>query len=209
MSASYGGSTWSGTDEKAFTTFIGSDTTLAPITLSVLHGKTPKTLTLTPKVGIVADDPTRPALGVGIAVTGIIPTPWYKAPIEGAKLTYTVTVETAKGLWHFFAGLATFTADLSQVAGPIGIAGAVGTASSEGISSLLFITALISINLALINIIPIPALDGGRLLFVIVESIIRRPIPAAVSRTVNTAGFALLIFLMLVVSAHDVLKILH
>ena len=80
-------------------------------------------------------------------------------------------------------------------------------ASDQGIASLMAITALISINLALINLLPIPALDGGRLLFVLIESITRRPIKPAVANAMNTIGFALLILLMLIVSAHDVFKI--
>ncbi len=123
-------------------------------------------------------------------------------------LTWDVTVQTAVALVHFFAGLLTFTADLAQVSGPVGIAGAVGAASSEGLSALLTITALISINLALINVLPIPALDGGRLLFVLIEAITRRPIKPALANTVNVAGFALLILLMLVVTAHDVFKLI-
>jgi regulator of sigma E protease len=110
-------------------------------------------------------------------------------------------------LAKFFASLATFTANLSEVSGPIGIAGAVGSAYSQGITSLLTITALISINLALINIIPIPALDGGRLLFVLIEAITRKPMNLRVAQVMNSVGFGLLILLMILVSAHDVFKL--
>jgi regulator of sigma E protease len=67
--------------------------------------------------------------------------------------------------------------------------------------------AIISINLAIINLIPIPALDGGRLLFVIIEGVIRRPIKPVVAQSLNAAGFAFLILLMVVVTAHDIFKI--
>ena len=130
-----------------------------------------------------------------------------QAPIEGAVLTWEITKETAIALVHFFGGIFSFSAVLSQVSGPIGIAGAVGNASSQGLASLLTITALISINLALINILPVPALDGGRLLFVLIESITRRPIRPSVANAMNTVGFGLLILLMLVVTANDVLKL--
>jgi len=206
-SATFGTESWSGADATAFTSFVAKDTALMPIALSLSHGTQVRTVNITPVVGIVSKDPLRPALGIGIAVTGILPVAWYQAPIEGAKATYEATVEIGTGLIHFFAGLLTFSADLSQVSGPVGIAGAVGSASAEGITALMTITALISINLALINIIPIPALDGGRLLFVFIEAIIRRPLPAVAARTVNTIGFGLLILLMLVVTAHDVLKL--
>ncbi|MDP2665790.1 MAG: site-2 protease family protein, partial [bacterium] len=121
--------------------------------------------------------------------------------------TWGATKLTAIGLWHFFYGIFTLSADLSQVAGPIGIAGVVGTASMQGFGYLFSIMAIISINLALINLIPIPALDGGRLLFVTIESIIRRPIKPAVAQALNGIGFLFLILLMLVVTAHDIFKI--
>jgi regulator of sigma E protease len=130
------------------------------------------------------------------------------ALVQGVEVTARVTGAIALGLAHFFVGLFTFSADLSQVTGPIGIAGAVGTASALGWQSLLSLVALISINLALINLIPIPALDGGRLLFVLIETIIRRPIKPSVAQTVNTAGFAFLILLMLVVTFHDVYRLM-
>ncbi|HEY4501012.1 MAG TPA: site-2 protease family protein [Candidatus Paceibacterota bacterium] len=134
--------------------------------------------------------------------------PLVPALVKGAQVTASVTVAVAEGLGHFFYGIFTFSADLSQVAGPIGIAGVVGSASLQGWSSLLSLTAIISINLALINLIPIPALDGGRLLFVIIESIIRRPIKARFAQALNGIGFAFLILLMLVVSVHDIFRIL-
>ena len=93
------------------------------------------------------------------------------------------------------------------MAGPIGIAGAVGSASAQGFGNLLSIVAIISINLAIINLIPVPALDGGRLLFVLIESIIRRPIKPRIAQTVNAIGFVFLILLMVVVTAHDIFKI--
>ncbi|MDO8624009.1 MAG: site-2 protease family protein [bacterium] len=136
------------------------------------------------------------------------PLPLISALVKGAEVTWHVTAATAVGLAHFFAGVLTFSADLSQVTGPVGIAGAVGAAAQSGWQSLLSLTALISVNLALINLIPIPALDGGRLLFVIIEAIIRRPIKPIVAQTVNAAGFAFLILLMVVVTLHDVYKII-
>ena len=133
--------------------------------------------------------------------------PLVPAFVKGAQVTANVTVAVAEGLGHFFYGVLTFSADLSQVAGPIGIAGVVGSASLQGWSSLRSLTAIISINLALINLIPIPALDGGRLLFVVIESIIRRPIKASFAQALNGIGFAFLILLMLVVTANDIFKI--
>lgn len=126
---------------------------------------------------------------------------------RGIVLTYEITIAVAVGLSHFFAGIFTFSADLSQVSGPLGIAGALGTASAAGINHLLFLVGLLSVNLALVNLIPVPALDGGRLLFVIIESITRRPIQERLVQALNGIGFLLLILLMVVVTAHDIFKL--
>ena len=206
QSASFSGHTFTGSNSSEFTAFIASDTTLEPISLTVLRNDKEVTLIATPHTGVIAADPSRAALGLAVATSGILAVPWSEAPKEGLLLTWEITKATAKGLWHFFAGVFTFSADLSQVSGPIGIAGAVGSASSHGLSALLSLTAIISINLALINVLPLPALDGGRLLFVLIESITRRPIPARVGRIVNGAGFAFLILLMVVVTGHDLFK---
>lgn len=133
--------------------------------------------------------------------------PVVSAFVSGAVVTVEVTKAVAVGLAQFFAGVFTLSADLSQVSGPVGIAGAVGDAAADGWQPLLSLTALISINLALINLIPIPALDGGRLLFVIIEAVLRRPLPRSLAGTVNAVGFAALLILMVVVTASDLLKL--
>ncbi|HQT83095.1 MAG TPA: M50 family metallopeptidase, partial [Candidatus Paceibacterota bacterium] len=197
---------WSATDPASFTTFIsqsGGET----ITLEVLRNGQPQTITATPAEGVVPNDPFRYALGVDVATVGVVPLSLGTALTEGAALTWSATALTAAGLWHFFSGVFTLTANLSQVSGPVGIAGVVGSASAQGFGDLLSIMALISINLALINLIPIPALDGGRLLFVIIESVIRRPIKPRIAQSLNMVGFVFLILLMVVVTAHDIFKI--
>lgn len=177
------------------------------ITVSVTRGTELLTLTAVPLSGIISADSERPALGVGITTFGTVAVPWYRTPIDGAILTWEATKVTAVGLVAFFGSIFTLSADLSQVSGPVGIAGAVGDAGASGIVPLLTLTAIISINLALINLLPFPALDGGRLLFVIIEAITRRRIPAMVAGVLNFGGFALLILLMVVITASDVLKL--
>ncbi len=199
---------YDGTDPAEFTKFVANGAGNTTIALSVRHASGEEELLFArPVAGVIASDKSRPALGVEVATIGVVPISFGSAIVEGARLTWGATVLTAQGLWHFFYGVFTFSADLSQVAGPVGIAGAVGSASMQGFGYLFSIMAIISINLALINLIPIPALDGGRLLFVIIESIIRRPIKASVAQAVNGVGFVFLILLMLVVTANDIFKI--
>jgi len=197
---------WHATDPSSFSAFVAAshgDT----ISLDIKRDGHSVSITAMPKAGIAKSDPSRYALGVEVATIGIVPISFGSALIEGASLTWGTITFVAEGLMHFFYGIFTFSADLSQVSGPVGIAGVVGGASASGFGNLLSIMAIISINLALINLLPIPALDGGRLLFVIIESIIRRPIKPIVARTINSIGFAFLILLMVVVTAHDLFKI--
>jgi len=207
--------TYTGTNGEAFSSFVASDIQGYPIRFAVDRNGKMLTLTATPVLNVVPAPQgqkapsVRPVIGVEVAVVGTVKTPLLQAPWQGAKLTWTATKETFIGLIGFFKGIFTFKANLSEVTGPIGIANAVGQAATVGISSLLLLTGLISINLALINLLPIPALDGGRLLFVIIEAIIRRPLNPRIAQTVNMVGFVLLIVLMLVVSAHDIFVLVH
>ncbi|MCX6786692.1 MAG: M50 family metallopeptidase [Candidatus Kaiserbacteria bacterium] len=208
LSAEDGHYAFSGANPVEFTKFVTNGKGNATIALSVRHerGKE-ETLFVRPVTGVVTSDPSRPALGVEVATIGVMPLSLFQAIPEGASLTWSAIKLTATGLLHFFSSIFTLSADFSQVAGPVGIVGIVGAEAAHGFGNLFSIMAIISINLALINLIPIPALDGGRLLFVIIESIIRRPIKASIARSVNSIGFIFLILLMLVVTAHDIFRI--
>lgn len=201
--------TFEGADAHTFTAFVAEDAFIGEsLTLEVrAQDGTSRDVSVRPETGVIASDPGRPALGIGLTAVGTIATPWWQAPVDGAVLTWELTKQTAIALIAFFGSIFTLSADLSQVAGPVGIAGAVGDASDNGLASLMTITALISINLALINLLPIPALDGGRLLFVIIEAITRKPIQPSFANAVNGIGFVLLIGLMLVITASDIFKI--
>lgn len=193
------------TTAEAFTAFVAESD--AGLGLSVLRGEETLLISARAETGVIANDPERLALGVGVSTISSAPVPWWRAPIDAFSFTVAATGAIGAGLAHFFGSLLTFSADLSQVSGPVGIVGAVGDASASGFVALLSLTAVISINLALVNLLPVPALDGGRLLFVLIEAVIRRPIPAGVSGAVNTIGFALLILLMLVITASDIWKL--
>ncbi len=208
LSAKTAGAEWRAADPKSFSAFIASSKG-SEVILQITRNGSEEIITATPREGLAASDPSRFALGVEVATIGVIPLSFGSALVEGASLTWSATKMTAVGLGHFFYSILTLSADLSQVSGPVGIAGAVGSASSQGFGNLLSIMAIISINLALINLIPIPALDGGRLFFVIIESIIRRPIKASIANSINMVGFAFLVLLMVVVTAHDIFKIVE
>lgn len=176
----------------------------APVTLQYVREGSTETLKVTPKEGIVEG---RFAIGISMDTVGDLKLPFFASITEGFVYTKGMIVMTAVGLKDFFFNLFQGTADFASVAGPIGIAGIVGDAAGLGFTYLLMITALISINLGVINLIPFPALDGGRLLFVIIESITRRRIPMNFANIVNTIGFALLMLLMIVVTYKDIAKL--
>src|SRR3989344_4099626 len=147
-------------------------------------------------------------IGVALQNIGTLELPVHLALIEGLRTTALLTKETTIGLAKFLSSVVTLKSDFSQVSGPVGIAGVVGQAQTLGFVHLLSLIALISINLPVINLIPFPALDGGRLLFVGIEAIIRRPIPAKIVRYTNAIGFLLLLTLMVVVTTNDIFKLL-
>ena len=99
-------------------------------------------------------------------------------------------------------------ADYNQIAGPVGIVGLVDDALSFGLTSLLILTAYLSLSLAVINLLPFPALDGGRLVIVGIEAVIRRPLNPVWVRYVNTMGFVLLLLLMALITYNDIAKLI-
>lgn len=147
------------------------------------------------------------AIGISMDNVATLRLPIHLAFIEGLKFTNNIIVATITGIYDLFAGMFNGQSKLSSVTGPIGIAGLVGDAAKLGFTYLLMFTAVISINLGVLNAVPFPALDGGRILFVIIEAIIRRPIKPAIANTVNAIGFGLLILLMIVVTYRDIAKL--
>jgi regulator of sigma E protease len=154
--------------------------------------------------GIVDD---RYAIGISMDQVGTLRLPFHLSIYEGTRFTLHMMKQITIGLWDLVAGLFTGKAELASVTGPVGIAGLVSDAAQLGFTYLMMFTALISINLGVLNLVPFPALDGGRILFVLIEAVIRRQIKPTVANTVNAVGFALLILLMVVVTYRDIVKI--
>ena len=98
--------------------------------------------------------------------------------------------------------------ELGSLSGPVGIYNVVGNAAESGFLSLLYLTAYISINVGFINFLPIPAFDGGRILFLIIEKIKGKPVDQKLENTVHTIGFFLLMALMLLITYNDIIRII-
>ena len=117
------------------------------------------------------------------------------------------TISYARLIWRSLVDLVTGRVEVTQLSGPIGIVQAISQAVSIGLDSVLSIMALITINLGIFNLLPLPALDGGKLVLLVVEKIRRRPLPARYESAINLAGFALFMALMVFVAFNDVLRL--
>ena len=128
------------------------------------------------------------------------------------KNAFTQSASIVRMVWLSLFDLVTGRYGLSQLAGPIGtmdiISDVTATAASSGnIGNLLMILAFITINIGVANLLPLPALDGGRLLFLVIEGIRRKPVNPKYEGYVHAAGMVLLLLLMVVVSLNDILRI--
>lgn len=149
-----------------------------------------------------------PALGVQIDAAHLVQIPWYRTPgvaIREIGLIAAATWDALKG----FADKLFIHAQLDQsVSGPVGIYKASSSALHQGAIATTFLVIILSINLALLNILPIPALDGGKLLFLVIELIFRRKIIAErVENTISLAGMALLIGLIILITIKDIISL--
>jgi regulator of sigma E protease len=191
----------------SFTEFV---TTVAPESIEVtyeLSGES-TTVTIVPEQGLVADEPERYVVGASLALVEDQSMSFFDAITTGAAATWDGLQAITTGLFTLISQIFTGSADFTQVAGPVGIVGMVEDAAAFGITALLTFTAIISLNLAVINLLPVPALDGGRLVFVAIETVTGKDIPAEWAGRINLVGFALLLLLMVLVTYNDILNLL-
>lgn len=146
---------------------------------------------------------------------------FYVKPIDktiGSVLsqTFKQTISTCKMIYASLGGLLTGKFGLKDMSGPIGIASAVTTVASESLSSgfmsavnsIIYVMMIITVNLGLFNMLPFPALDGGRFVFLIIETIRGKSVPRKVEAIVNGIGMGLLILLMILITANDIFKLI-
>lgn len=176
------------------------------IFIKIKRGEEMKEISITPRSSHPQD---QGPIGVVLSEIGMIKFPWYLAPIYTIKFTISL-------VWYFISGLAFIIWKLITVGGvggpvfvgPIGVVGLATDALNLGWVYALSFGALISINLAILNILPFPALDGGWLLFLIIEKIKGSPVPKKVENFIHSLGFAILILLMIIVTIGDIKRLL-
>lgn len=129
----------------------------------------------------------------------------FKSAIYGSKSTWQINSAMYSGLYKMLTGKVNFK---KNVAGPIGIISLVGKTSKEGFISFIYLAVIISINLAVINMLPFPALDGGRILFTLIRKITGNAISDELEGKIHLAGFAILIALLIFVTWNDILRLI-
>ena len=145
-------------------------------------------------------------VGIGIVKTGMVKYSVLTAIGEGFKTTVYLVGAIVMAFYNLIKDMIMGNGVSANIAGPIGIAALTGQVARLGFVYILQFAALLSINLAIINILPFPALDGGRILFLIIEKIKGRPVKKEVEGMIHNIGFALLMILILVVTVKDIAR---
>jgi regulator of sigma E protease len=148
-----------------------------------------------------------PRLGVGLIGFAVEPVHKRVGPIQAAVWGVTITGRYIQGIVGAVSGLAGNPRELfNQLAGPVGAGKILGDAARIGIWAYIDTAAVLSVTIGIFNLLPIPALDGGRIVFLLVEAARRRPINPRVEAYVNTAGFALLVLLLVTLTWRDIIR---
>lgn len=124
------------------------------------------------------------------------------------KTAFWESVSLARVIWDSLGDLVSGQVGMDQLSGPVGVTGVMAQTAQTSLRSFWYLVAFISINLGVMNLLPIPGLDGGRLLFLIVEAVRRKPLGPKLEGYVNAAGLVLLLGLMVYVTGNDVLRLL-
>ena len=175
------------------------------VSLSLRRGSEDITIKVKPEY---REDIKRGGIGIALASVGVVKYPWYQAILVGFKQAGVYLVAIAVAFWNLIVNLATGHSVGGDVAGPVGIANMTGQVARLGFVYLLQFMALLSLNLAVINILPFPALDGGRILFLIIEGIKGKPVKREVETIIHNIGFWLLMILVIWITARDVWQLI-
>lgn len=145
--------------------------------------------------------------GVAISQFELKTYPWYQAPFYGLKEAFILSWQMVSGLGIILWRLVTMAEVPKDVAGPIGIGQITGQAIKYGFMAVVQLLGLLSLNLAVINFLPIPGLDGGRAVFVILEKVIGRKVRVKIEQRAHQIGLLFLFSLAILVTINDVLRI--
>ncbi|MEK9129895.1 MAG: RIP metalloprotease RseP [Patescibacteria group bacterium] len=145
-------------------------------------------------------------IGVQLVKIGTISYPWHKSILLGAEFTYSTTIEIIKAFCSLIKNLFIHQTLSADISGPIGIAVMTKQMINLGLNYVILFAGMLSLNLAIINFLPFPALDGGKVAFLIVEKIRRKPINQQIENISHGIGFILLMLLVVIVTYQDIAK---
>ena len=176
------------------------------ITLTIQRGKEVFTASLTPRVSPPEGEG---AMGLALVRTALVSYPWWSAPVKGIEATVNLTSDIVVGLGSTLGSLIQGKGlpQGAQLLGPIGLGTLITQAAQVGINYFLQFIAIIAVYLSVFNFLPIPALDGGKLLFLAIEKIRGKVMPRKIEEGITTAFFGLLILLMVFITFKDITRL--
>ncbi len=130
-----------------------------------------------------------------------------KTPLNVLRQTFSYTRLAVRQVIDGILDLLTGRFGVEQMSGPVGVTQQIGQAASMGLVNFIFLVQVITVNLGVMNLLPLPALDGGRLFFQLIELIFRRPVPPKWEGRIHLIGLALLLLLMVFITGQDLLRI--
>lgn len=174
------------------------------IQAAVLRGSELATLRLTPREHPPAGEG---ALGIAMARVAVVRVPWWQAPIDGAKTTVSATLAIVGSLRDLVTDFFSKGQVPAEVSGPVGIFIFANETRRLGAVYLLELAGVLSVNLALLNVLPIPALDGGRILFLLIEKVRGVRVNERFEQMVHTVGFVVLLLIMAAITYRDIVRV--
>jgi len=174
------------------------------IILTIERGKEVFDVRITPRISPpMGEGP----MGVALIRTAIKSYPWYTAPWQGIIATVNMTGAIIQGYWQAISSFLSGRPSGVQLTGPVGIFHLFTQASQLGVNYFIQFIGMIALYIALFNILPIPAVDGGKLFFLGIEAIRKRPISPKIEERVTAVFFMALILLMVFVTIKDIIRI--
>lgn len=180
--------------------FVGA-TAGKEISISVERGNERVDYTITPRQNTPEG---QGPIGVALAEVGTVSYPPHEALWRAGASAFSRLNAIAIELWNVVSTLVRTGSASESIAGPVGVASMAGVVQQQGVVNYLFFLAIISLNLAVINAIPFPALDGGRFLFLIIEKIKGSPVNKRYEAVIHAGGFAVLMLLVVLITIRDI-----
>jgi regulator of sigma E protease len=177
--------------------------------VTFLHNRATTTVGVIPANAVIPGQGGRAGIGIDLVLITSTPLPFFEAAHLASVASVNAFTAVAKSVWDIIASVwSKGSGALQGIVGPVGLVSVVGEASRAGIAQVLALAGFISINLAVINLVPIPLLDGGRIIIVLLEGLMRRRAPKLVVHLLNSIGIVSIVLLMVIVTYHDIARLI-